>query len=327
MLLQTRPGQIDIAEWTSPSCSLSSQSSRNLLMYALHQLETYGASYALITDEMTSVALFLDRRDKILRVRRDVITTLRLPTRAAIATMIYVVAREKGQLDLRLRDHPDLLAGTMPSDDLLDAMLQPTAHCSMDDFDMYTMLRDHRLFSAFEDWKWRAQEQANANPLETGTILHALQDLSHTVHLVTSPFRIRPLAAGDRALLTTFPRESWEKCIISHGTGMDAVLFRFRISKTLRVTSEPDAHHYSQVVAGQLIDERGEAYSPLLCLKLYDERRFAVPNCRDEWVTGRDLIKREKSVYDRLKDYQGTLLPHEYGFYEVRGLNRRARIS
>ncbi|KIJ54784.1 hypothetical protein M422DRAFT_42009 [Sphaerobolus stellatus SS14] len=40
----------------------------------------------------------------------------------------------------------------------------------------------------------------------------------------------------------------------------------------------------------------------------------STPECLTAWVTAEDLAHREESVYHRLKEYQGSLLPHSYGF-------------
>lgn len=79
--------------------------------------------------------------------------------------------------------------------------------------------------------------------------------------------------------------------------------------------------------SSQIISGRVDGCEEILCLKLYDERYFDIPelNSRDYpplkynlSMFSEDMVRREESIYDSLSEYQGTLLPYCYGFHMVR---------
>ncbi len=99
----------------------------------------------------------------------------------------------------------------------------------------------------------------------------------------------------------------------------------FTVTRIVRVRMG----EWSQVVFGRLAGHEKEKE---LCLKILDERRFPAldeydtkfwhgfPTCSrlPSLVFSEDLVNREAAVYRRLRELQGSLLPHCYGFHLVR---------
>ncbi|KAF7789172.1 hypothetical protein EIP86_000109 [Pleurotus ostreatoroseus] len=71
--------------------------------------------------------------------------------------------------------------------------------------------------------------------------------------------------------------------------------------------------YFSQTFLGQLSDVSQEQ----LCVKIFDERWFDVASMNLEGapIFSEDLLWREESIYDRLADFQGYLIPHFYGTF------------
>lgn len=66
-----------------------------------------------------------------------------------------------------------------------------------------------------------------------------------------------------------------------------------------------------------------------VCLKLYDERLLPIEKNENGialeqhscFIRAKDLAQREESVYHRLREFQGSLIPHCYGFHTVRNFS------
>ncbi|KZW02415.1 hypothetical protein EXIGLDRAFT_456939 [Exidia glandulosa HHB12029] len=85
---------------------------------------------------------------------------------------------------------------------------------------------------------------------------------------------------------------------------------------------------FSQTAFGRL--KSGNNVCPWrLCVKLFDERFFPVPTLEEfdgeededfEKLRGLhfadQMLRREEAAYDRLAKFQGTAIPHAYGFHE-----------
>lgn len=127
-----------------------------------------------------------------------------------------------------------------------------------------------------------------------------------------------------------FPRETLEiaaRYLRPRDTALDTLLvtnsdLTFEVTKVIR--SGPN--HWSQVFLGRVANSER-----VVCLKVFDERFFHMPDTPnygdDYWVPTRsrlltfnsavELVQREESVYDRVRYFQGSLIPHCYGFHEV----------
>lgn len=217
----------------------------------------------------------------------------------------------------------------------------PSIECRCSDFELFTE----------EDWnshrqlKAEIQEVANNQVLRKGSELMMVSSLvefrpvrmkqwfpplpKKTLSVINS--NRRPRLSHLDAMLRKLYRpygvcgdhckigEDPEDCVVgskrSGGTKPIPFEFHFTIDKVL--SSGPD--RWSQVFLGRI-----SGCDDVVCLKLFDERYFAVPE-EDGLLFERhscfrdpdDLAQQEESVYHRLSDFQGSLLPHCYGFHQV----------
>lgn len=192
---------------------------------------------------------------------------------------------------------------------------------SFEDFDLYTMQRDWDALDDFLHWKELVESAAIDAPLGPGTILAVEPAAFHARHaMLRSPY---PRVTPPRETLDIVTRHCRPRC-----TEVDNILANercptFEITSVVR--SGPD--HWSQVFFGRV-----QGSSQLVCIKLFDDRLFHLPDLdgydesppEDRLVTfnrATDMMRREESVYDRLLHLQGSLVPHCYGFHEVRTLS------
>ena len=73
---------------------------------------------------------------------------------------------------------------------------------------------------------------------------------------------------------------------------------------------------HSVVLVGclQWRDDTGDHHTEKLCLKLVDSNVSTQSKYRNQLV---HFLRNELIVYTRMKDFQGTFMPHEYGFHNV----------
>jgi hypothetical protein len=98
---------------------------------------------------------------------------------------------------------------------------------------------------------------------------------------------------------------------------------KFTITHVIRTSRNA----FSQVFLGHL-----EGSSRQICLKIFDERLFPMPEHPDynhdspqppeerllDLNFADDMMRREEAVYnDRLRHLQGSMIPHCYGFHMV----------
>lgn len=213
------------------------------------------------------------------------------------------------------------------------------------DFDLYQLQRDRRLFEMFLDWKAGISAQAAQFVPRCGQVLLIHRDVIASERPATLPSSANIHPAAARLLPWRCPvryRRSvpidTQQALSGIPRPRDAEIDRFLDSTealcfVVERTVQSGHNKFSQVVFGRL--KSGDQLSArLLCLKLLDERFFDVPTLEEYDGLSRpsqrlrdlnfadDMLRREEAVYSRLSEYQGTLLPHCYGFHEVRSQDR-----
>lgn len=202
-------------------------------------------------------------------------------------------------------------------------LLQNYRRC--EDFDIYTMQRNMVEWSKFNIWKAYARDRAKRTPLVRGSVLGIIPDAFFELHTPRrSLYPSLQIPIETRNILASQGRRPRDAKVDQrlHQTDSSQSL-TFEITRVIR--SGPD--HWSQVFVGRLSDTSSES---LICLKLFDDRHFHLPippsfhaNSRPEMQlltlhTASDMILNEESIYHRCSHFQGLLLPHCYGFHEVR---------
>ncbi|KII95536.1 hypothetical protein PLICRDRAFT_96971 [Plicaturopsis crispa FD-325 SS-3] len=187
---------------------------------------------------------------------------------------------------------------------------------SFEDFDLYTMQRNSNALDEFLHWKEIAESHALNAPLVPGTTLAVKPSAFFARHaLLRSPY---PPGAPPRETLNVVTQHHRPRC-----TKLDDILAT-EPTPTFEITSvvRSGPNHWSQVFFGRV---RGS--SQLVCLKLFDDRLFHLPDLDDydecpperrlqTFNRATDMMRREESVYDRLTHLQGSLVPHCYSFHE-----------
>ncbi|KAF7295507.1 hypothetical protein MIND_01090600 [Mycena indigotica] len=190
-------------------------------------------------------------------------------------------------------------------------------------FDRYTLQRSLPELQAFLSFKEEAAQRCFAHPLDCGATLQVKVDaFAKQERPWRSPFPSPEVPRYTYKYVTraSRPRAS---CIDDILAG-PAVTFKI----TTVVRHKPDA--FSQVFFGVLLTEDGQV-SPPVCLKLFwgilfpadskflleDFEYVANPSFRLRSLhSALDLVQREESVYHRLQQYQGSMLPHSYGLHQ-----------
>ncbi|KAJ3538426.1 hypothetical protein NM688_g6522 [Phlebia brevispora] len=153
-------------------------------------------------------------------------------------------------------------------------------------------------------WRETVQEEGLAHPILPGTsITFEPGGFARRHSLLRSPF---PLHESPQDTLANIFGNRGRR---PRSTAIDNII-NTSAAATVKIT---------QAVMG--CDE-------VVCIKLFDERYFPIPDEDDvECVMGppyarlcslnysEDLARREESIYDRLSFFQGALLPHCYGFH------------
>ncbi|KIJ54781.1 hypothetical protein M422DRAFT_240868 [Sphaerobolus stellatus SS14] len=185
----------------------------------------------------------------------------------------------------------------------------------------------------FTNGKHRNPKDVLANPVEGGHVLKVeANSFEREVVQIRSSVRflLIPTETRDSIIPARLREKDWPaQEIISSTAGI------FSLHVTAQIRRGKD--NFSQVIEGYVTDGYG-LQSATSCVKLYDERLFkdmpyrpqdfdveeygekyqkSSPERVVSWVTAEDLARREESIYNRLKEYQGSLLSHSYGFHHL----------
>ncbi|KAF8579669.1 hypothetical protein K439DRAFT_1620378 [Ramaria rubella] len=192
----------------------------------------------------------------------------------------------------------------LPPDEVILA-----SHHILSDFDIYTMQRDRRYWKKFLVWKAAKVLEAETWPLRVGDILSA-EKHSFIQHfaLLRSPLPIPPIPPETVARVGGCLRS--KDVVAETVTNGLSGTFTFKITGIIRASKDT----YSQVLSGvvQIHPTLPDDADPLA------RRRLLA------WNVAEDIARREEAAYDRLKAFQGSLLPYSYGFHYMRFPRRHA---
>nr|GAT56041.1 predicted protein [Mycena chlorophos] len=192
------------------------------------------------------------------------------------------------------------------------------------DYDRYTVQRSLPDLLSLLESKEKEVQRIFSNPVSPGTSFRVTVDAFAKERGVwRCPFPTPPIPAQTRSYVTRGHRK---RLVLVDSILDDCTTTTFVVTDV--VQHKPNT--FSQVFFGFLRDADGRE-SPLVCLKLFLDA--AIPAKRDVLLDdfdefpprlrlrslhgSDDLAHREESAYDRLKEYQGTMLPHCYGFHRV----------
>ncbi|KAF7321021.1 hypothetical protein HMN09_00189100 [Mycena chlorophos] len=193
------------------------------------------------------------------------------------------------------------------------------------DYDRYTVQRSLPDLLSLLESKEKEVQRIFSNPVRPGTSFRVTVDaFAKEQGVWRCPFPTPPIPAQTHSYVSRGHRERLAL--------VDSILDE--CTTTTFVVTDVVQHKpntFSQVFFGFLRDPDGRE-SPLVCLKLFLDA--AIPAKRDVLLDdfdefpprlrlrslhdSDDLAHREESAYDRLKGYQGTMLPHCYGFHRFR---------
>ncbi|KAJ7068525.1 hypothetical protein C8F01DRAFT_979073 [Mycena amicta] len=190
------------------------------------------------------------------------------------------------------------------------------------DFDRYTLERSRPDIDAFLSWKEEASRHMKERSVVSGDCLRVEVNAFSAEELPwRCPFPHSPIPDETRLYVMRNPRPRL--------TAVDEIL---ACGKTLDFEVVEVIHHkpdiFSQVFFGVLRALDGRV-SPPVCLKLFLDIWFPIkrellmeyfeledPSEHLHPVNfPDDMVRREEAAYDRLCEYQGTLIPHCYGFH------------
>ncbi|KAJ3541496.1 hypothetical protein NM688_g6075 [Phlebia brevispora] len=297
------------------------------LRHAFHTLmitiENTRAVVGILTDEKTS--LIVDYLsccyDEDLPMLTSVSTSV-TGLRILISSFIYAEADAWDLVRIHPFAAPRLLQGTALDKtslkDLLDDS-QVRKKRWFSDFDLYTMQRVPEFWYKFADWRRHVRDEGLKHLIGAGmTITFEPDAFARRFGLLRSPYPYRTLPQETTDSILTHrerrPRNATLDAAIRSSEDVTLV-----VHEPIRIGPE----HFSQVFSAYVT-----GCNELVCVKLFDERFFCIPEVDDdECVIGpceerlgslhysEDLARHEECVYHRLSALQGRLLPHCYGFH------------
>ncbi|KAF7311416.1 hypothetical protein MKEN_01043600 [Mycena kentingensis (nom. inval.)] len=191
------------------------------------------------------------------------------------------------------------------------------------DFDLFTLQRSIAEFRRFLAWKEEESRRVFSSPVAARTIFSVKQNAFVDEESVwRCPFPNPPIPAETGAVVQRNPRPRLSSVDDLLADGAETL--SFRVTKVVRHC--PDT--FSQVFFGELCAPDGRVSLPV-CLKLFVDVLFPLDTkdllaeFQQEPPSSRlaslhfaeDLVRREEAAYDRLREHQGTLIPHCYGFH------------
>jgi hypothetical protein len=195
------------------------------------------------------------------------------------------------------------------------------------DFDLLTMQRNPIKYRRFCEWK-RSVHSATSL-LETGAVLDVRSNImphdgpcvADSIFPWRSPYPNHEPPRETLDIVTRNERPRYADVDILLDANVNT---RFMITQVIRTSRNA----FSQVFVGHL-----EGSSCQICLKLFDERLFPMPHdpVYEDTVFRQpperrlldlnfadDMMCREEAAYnDRLRHFQGSMIPHCYGFHKV----------
>lgn len=297
--------------------------SRNLVFELIERCRKAGCSFGLLTDEFMCAMLDCRGYDAVNNpeiVPLEVYSSEDLTVRTILTLFVYntAVAQDLCILPSFKEFIPCRGALNNPP-----WTFGASGTCFRD-FDLYTMQRDE---TAWEDFcRWKSEVKGEAELLVPGEILQ--MDPAGFGRLLT-PFRSPvPDVRLEPEIMDSIARN-----IRPRSADVDAFLdSNNSLSFVITEAKQCGTKYFSQVFFGHLVND--PAGSPrvtcpqTLCLKLFDERWFPMPQQPDfsrppeelllDLNSADDMVRREEGAYDRLRHLQGSLIPHCYGFQEVR---------
>lgn len=298
---------------------------RDLLQLLMAPLRNTHGAYGILSDEISSVVV--DQRYGNINASRMALSRVlskNIPVRVVLAWCIHSEAKAwdfcilyrlpQVRLYRGALDDPNKGSYTQDIDQLVASKKW------FSDFDIYTMQRVPKAWSQFCAWHRHINQAAITHPVSPGTkFLIGPHEFSsrHMLHRSPYPFTELPQDTVDSVMHDRRPRNDSVHNILSTQTSPTFTVLEIK-------SGGPE--HWSQVFYGHI-----EGCEEVLCLKVFDERYFNIfseddigfgggpsPNRRLLYLNpSEDLVRREETVYHRLQDYQGTLLPHCYGFHLV----------
>ncbi|KAF7329833.1 hypothetical protein MKEN_00246700 [Mycena kentingensis (nom. inval.)] len=296
-----------------------------------HLRSTENPAFILTTDEHRACIL------SDFRPIPNFLGLVHYDVRTARESLRNLVAQLLFQLPLPLfhgRPSPPEMQGVLNR--VLDAsdtvIARPMNPRGFRDFDRFTMERSLPDLEVFLAWKEQVSEYMANNPVPVGAQLGVQLDaLANDEDLWRCPFPSPVVPRETYEAVTRAPR--------MRNRDVDEILESKRGSLSFEVTRvvRHEVNTFSQVFFGVLHGGDGRKSSPV-CLKLYLDLMFPVngrslrkkfgPPLSDLWFDqipisdrlaslhyAEDMVRREEAAYDRLREYQGTLIPHCYGFH------------
>ncbi|KAF7329914.1 hypothetical protein MKEN_00255300 [Mycena kentingensis (nom. inval.)] len=193
------------------------------------------------------------------------------------------------------------------------------------DFDFFALQRSVADLKGFLAWREDESRRVFASPVDIGSVFQVQRHaLAEEQGVWCCPFPNPALPPSSRHLVTRNPRSRLPSVDAILASSPETVL-SFRVTKVVRHRQNT----FSQVFFGVLCAADGTVSKPV-CLKLFVDTLFPInknrlfedfdsdsePCWRLQTLNyGEDLARREESAYQRLAEYQGTLLSHCYGFH------------
>lgn len=189
------------------------------------------------------------------------------------------------------------------------------------DFDFYTMQRVQEQWERFQAIQSLASAEAKKKPILPGAdlVLEANELRRH--HGILKPCYPSLSLPADTVAVISRGLRPCNKSLQDSLGNMSCTTLQLEVT---------EVKHAPDVAFSHVFLVRVQGYSGIFCLKVYDERFFPVQHEEHQYYSlqvsskrlpclkyATDIAKQEAAVYERLKDMQGTLIPHCYGAHLV----------
>ncbi|KAI0796053.1 hypothetical protein C8Q75DRAFT_803107 [Abortiporus biennis] len=323
LILFISPGAVCWRDFWTKKKSLYCQTNSDIVDL-LQQTIPQKARSVLITDEYHAV--FVGEADWAICYHHYCLSR-GVPLLFLIGLIIHKVSRalawEPRQFSLQVQ-------GALNQCPVPGALISPPSAkrpTSFRDFDLFTLQRSLPDLKKFLEWKREENARLESNPLQVGSTLRVnVNAFADEVFPWHSSFSSSPISEESRQFVTRCPRLRNQQVddILSSGDS----LVSFRITRII----PHDSDSLSRVFFGVHVDDNGHESTPI-CLKLLLECLFPIDEedlfrrYHNEYPSkdpakrlsslhfADDMLRREQFAYERLKEFQGTLIPHCYAFH------------
>lgn len=192
-------------------------------------------------------------------------------------------------------------------------------YCRHSDFDYPLLYRSKSRWDQFRRWKDHMLTDVKPHSARTGDVLLGMTNRFAQLNPLLQPYY--PAVLPPKSTMQTFEKNQRPDPLDQFSLQLSrSSSFTIRILRELTESHDPEKTRPCRTYVCQLLSTDNGPLphcTPLLCLKLFDDRFLQLDYYSRQWYTAEDLVRREIAVYTKLDFMQGSLIPYFYGAHLV----------